>query len=414
MTKLIKTRSNCRICKSSRLINFASLTKTPLADLFVVNPRIKEPKFALTVKVCIDCFLVQLVNDVDSKLLFGDNYAFYTGRSPSSLKYFEDYANSVVKSFPKECRKYVLEIASNDGTLLKSFIKKGHDVLGIDPAKNVAKEANDNNIPTLVEFFNAKTALNILASKGKAGVVIANNVIAHVDNLFDFIKGVKTVLDENGVFIFEFQYFPYLLFNNQFDNIYHEHRSFFSLTPLILLLKKHNLEAFDIEEHDTQGGSIRLFATFKNKRKITERIKKALSDEKKMGITHVDTYVGFQARIDYIKLKLNQTLTNLKKQNKRIAGYGASAKSNTLLNYCGIGTNFLDYIVDETPYKFGLYSPGMHIPVISPDEEARKYGYPDYYLLLIWNYAAQIIAREKKYTKSGGKFIVPIPTPHII
>jgi SAM-dependent methyltransferase len=212
MTKLVKTRKTCRICKSVRLINFVTLTKTPLADLFVVNPKIKELKFPLTVKVCLKCFLVQLVNDVDNNLLFSDNYAFYTGSSPSSLKYFDAYATSVMKNFPKECKKYVLEIASNDGTLLKSFIKKGYNVLGIDPAKNVAKEANDNHIPTLVEFFNSKTALKINSLRGTAGVVIANNVIAHVENLFDFIKGVKTVLDKNGVFIFECQYFPYHFF----------------------------------------------------------------------------------------------------------------------------------------------------------------------------------------------------------
>ena len=414
MKNLVKVRNKCRICDSKKLVSFISLTKTPLADLFVKNPKNKEHKFPLDVYVCTKCFLVQLVNEVNSDLLFGNHYAFYTGSSPSSIGYFEDYANSIMARFSKESKKLIVEIASNDGTLLKFFIDKGHDVIGIDPAKNVTKEANANGIPTITDFFNTKSALKLASSRDKAGIIIANNVIAHVEDLHDFVRGVKELLHEDGVFIFECQYFPYLLFNNQFDNIYHEHRSFFSLNPLIFLLKKFNLEAFDVEEHDTQGGSIRLFVAHKGKRKIEQRLKKAIYNEEKMKIRDLNTYLGFQARVNYVKLKLNQILEDLKKQNKKIAGYGASAKSNTLLNYCGIGTNYLDYIVDKTPYKFGLYSPGMHIPVISPEQEIKKYGRPDYYLLLVWNYAAGIIAREHEYIEKGGKFIIPIPTPHII
>ena len=410
--KLFKVRKSCRICEYAKLVDFVDLGNTPLADLFVKDPKELEHKFPLRVKVCPKCFLVQLIDEVNSKLLFGNNYAFYTGGSPASLSYFDNYANSIMKRFPKECNKYILEIASNDGTLLKPFLKNGYKVLGVDPAKNVGEEANSNNIPTLVDFFNSKTALQISKEKGQTTIIIANNVIAHVEDLFDFIKGVKILLDKNGVFIFECQYFPYLLFNNQFDNIYHEHRSFFSLTPLMKLLKKFNLEAFDVEEHNTQGGSIRVFAAHKGKRKIEKRLTKALSDENEIGITNLDTYLGFQARIDYIKIKLNQMLAELKISNKQIAGYGASAKSNTLLNYCGIGVNYLDYIVDETPYKYGLYSPGLHIPVISSKEEQKRFGKPDYYLLLVWNYADKIIAKENDYIKNGGQFIIPIPTPH--
>lgn len=410
--QLFKIRNSCRICGHANLINFISLGKTPLADLFVKNPNQFEHQFPLDVKVCPKCFLVQLVDDVNSELLFGDNYAFYTGGSPSSLKYFNDYAKSVMERFPKECSNFIVEIASNDGTFLKPFAKNGYTVLGIDPAKNVAKEANQNNIPTIVDFFNSKSALNIVNKNGHAGIIIANNVIAHVEDLFDFFQGVKTLLDKNGVFIFECQYFPYLLFNNQFDNVYHEHRSYFSLTPLMNVLEKSDLEAFDVEEHNTQGGSIRVFATHKGKRAIKKRLIKALTDEKQMEITNLDTYLGFQARVNYIKIKLNQMLTELKTKNKKIAGYGASAKSNTLLNYCGIGTNLLDYIVDKTPYKYGLYSPGMHVPVISPEEEMKKFGKPDYYLLLVWNYADKIIEKEKDFIKNDGQFIIPIPTPH--
>ncbi len=409
MKDLITKRQNCRICKSKKLINFVNLGDMPLADLFLKTPNSPEHKFPLNVKVCGNCFLVQLVNDVNSELLFSQDYAFYTGGSPSSIKYFEDYANSVMKRFPRESKKFIVEVASNDGTLLKPFIKKGYNVLGIDPAKNVVEEANGMGVPTIADFFNKKTAAEIASDK-KAGIIIANNVVAHVEDLYDFIEGVKLLLDENGVFIFECQYFPYLLFNNQFDNVYHEHRSFFSLHPLVKLLKMFELEAFDVEEHDTQGGSIRVFVSHKSKRKIEKRFIDSLINEKEIGITNIDTYLGFQARVDYIKIKLLKILDELKKNNKTIAGYGASAKSSTLLNYCGIGTKYLNYIVDKTPYKYGLYSPGMHIPVISPEQEKIK---PDYYLLLVWNYADKIIEREKVFIGKGGKFIIPIPTPSI-
>lgn len=411
MKKLVTIRKKCRICKYDKLVPFVDLGYMPLSDLFLKNPRQIEKKFPLEVKVCPKCFLVQLIHDVDSKLLFAQNYGFYTGGSPSSIEYFENYANSIIKRFPKEAKNYIVEIASNDGTLLKPFINKGYAVLGIDPANNVAKEANEKGIPTIIKFFNKKSALDI-ASKKKAGIIIANNVVAHVEDLFDFMEGVKSLLDKNGVFVFECQYFPYLLFNNQFDNVYHEHRSFFSLFPLVKLLKKFNLEAFDAQEHDTQGGSIRVFVSHKGRRKIEKRLTDALNNELEIGITNINTYLGFQARVKYIKTKLIQILRKLKKENKIIAGYGASAKSCTLLNYCKISTNYLDFIVDKTPYKYGLYTPGTHIPIIS-EEELKKRKKPDYYLLLVWNYAEKIIAKEKKFVEKGGKFIFPIPTPYI-
>lgn len=413
MKKLVSIRKTCRICNNNKLIPFVRLGNMPLADLFLKSPRVKEHTFPLDVMVCPKCFLVQLVDEVDSQLLFAQDYAFYTGGSPASLNYFKEYGTSVMKKFPKEIKKLIVEIASNDGTFLKPFIEKGYNVLGIDPAKNVAEEANTSHIPTIIDFFNNTSAKRIVSDNGKAGIIVANNVIAHVTDLFDFMEGIKSLLDKNGVFIFECQYFPYLLFNNQFDNVYHEHRSFFSLTPLMTLLKKFDMEIFDIEEHDTQGGSIRVFVCFKTKRTIKKKVNEFLDNEIKMGITSTDTYVGFQARVNYIKTKLNQILTELKKEKKIIAGYGASAKSSTLLNYCNIGTNYLEYIVDKTPYKYGLYSPGMHIPVISSEKEAKRKKKPDYYLLLVWNYADKIIAREKEFIKNGGKFIIPIPTPHI-
>lgn len=409
MYRDIKIRKSCRICKSNNLINFADLGKMPLADLFLKNPNVVEKKFPLQVKVCSNCYLVQLVTDVDSKLLFSDNYGFYTGGSPASIFYFKNYADSILNKFPNECKNFIIEIASNDGTLLKNFIDKKINVLGIDPAKNVAREAKKNGIPTKAEFFNKNYALKLAKSK-KAGVIIANNVVAHVEDPIDFMEGIKILLDKNGVFVFECQYFPYLLFNNQFDNIYHEHRSFFSLIPLKRLLNTAGLEAFDIEEQDTQGGSIRVFVTHKGQRKVSSSLKMFLRNEIEIGINNINTYSGFQARINYVKIKLNRILANLKNENKIIAGYGASAKSSTLLNYCEIGTKYLDYILDKTPYKYDLYTPGTHIPILSEEEEKKK---PDYYLLLVWNYAEKIMQKEKKFVKNSGRFIIPIPTPYV-
>ena len=404
------TRKICRLCKSKKLFPMVDLGLTPLADLFVKKNQRKEARFPLSVSLCKNCFLVQLMYDVNDDLLFGNHYAFYTGGSPSSLVYFADYAKNVLKRFPKQAKRFTLEIASNDGTLLKHFKTAGCKTLGIDPAQNVAAYANEQKLETLPAFFNKENADKIKNNYGKAGVVIANNVIAHVVNPMQFIKNVKTLLDKDGIFIFECQYFPYLLFNNQFDNIYHEHRSFFSLHPLEYALKKQELKIIDIEEHDTQGGSIRVFATHKkNKIAVKKTLKEKIANEKLIGLTNIDTYKGFESRVNYIKVKLQSILIDLKKQGKQVAGYGASAKSGTLLNYCNIGTNHLKYIIDKTPYKIGLYTPGMHIPVVGKEKSK-----PDYYLLLVWNYASGILQREHEFRKNGGKFIIPFPTPQII
>ncbi len=344
--QLVKKRIKCRICGKKRLLEILDLGKMPLADLFVKSPKALEKKFPLVVSVCKSCYLVQLMHDVDDDLLFGNNYAFHTGGSPSSIPYFKKYAEDVLSKFPKEALSFTLEIASNDGTLLKHFKDAGCKILGVDPAKNVANFANNKNIETLPYFFNSKTAKKLSSEKGKAGIIIANNVIAHVSDPKDFINGIKSMLSNNGVAIIECQYFPFLLFNNQFDNVYHEHRSFFSLTPLNKLVKSAGLKIIDVEEHDTQGGSIRFFLTHStNKRKVKKSVLEMLKNEKEIGLSKLETYIGIPARVNYIKYKLVNILKELKRDGSTIAGYGASAKSTTLLNYCGINTNYLDYVL---------------------------------------------------------------------
>lgn len=406
----VKIRKLCRICKKRNLLPILNLGKTPLADLFITDPGLKEKKFPLSMSVCKSCFLVQLDQDINDDLLFGDNYAFYTGGSPTSLNYFKEYADEILKRFPKQSKKLTLEIASNDGTLLKHFKNSECNILGIDPAKNVVDFANQNNIKTIREFFSQKVSGKLKKEYGEAGIIIANNVFAHVTDPWDFLKGVKNILSDDGIAIIEFQYFPYLLFNNQFDNVYHEHRSFFSITPLNICVKKLKLKIIDIEEHDTQGGSVRVFIAHKNNKiKSTYKAKEILKSEIEIGINDLNTYKGFSSRVNYIKNKLTKILKEIKKENKTILGYGASAKSNTLLNYCGIDTKFLDSILDKTPYKIGKYTPGTHIPVVDQVDKD-----PDYYLLLVWNYAPSILKREEKFRKNGGKFIIPIPTPYVI
>lgn len=401
------TRKSCRVCYNDDLTQLIDLGKTPLADAFVVDKNQKKPEFPLRVFACHKCGLVQLIDEVNSELLFGDDYAFYTGASPSSIAYFKEYAEHTLAQYDYLAKKGVLEIASNDGTLLKHFLEKGYPSLGIDPAKNVVEEANQNGIPTFCQFFNLATAQAI---EQKFGIIMANNVVAHVDDLHDFFSGIKEVLHEDGVFIFEAQYFPHLFFRNQFDNIYHEHRSFLAVRPIARLCASHGLQIVNIEEYDTQGGSIRVYIRhMRQGLQVNPIVNYMLGSELAWGFDTPETYKSFEGRIQYLKENLLSILHKIKKEGKVIYGYGASAKGNTLLNYCGITTDLLDCIVDKTPYKIGKYTPGTHIPVQDDDTK-----HPDYYLLLVWNYLGGIIRREKDFLVKGGRFIVPIPMPIII
>ena len=412
----VKIRNTCRICESSRLVRFLSLGETPLADAFVERENLKKPEamFPLDVAVCEECNLVGLMHVVNPEILFGDSYAFYTSGSPQAVIHFREYAHTVMKRFPELAKKLTIDIASNDAVLLRPLKELGAKVLGVEPTKNVAIVAQAAGIDTIINFFSKKCAEKIVEERGRAGLVLANNVVAHVDNLVDFMEGVKILLDPKGVFIFEVQYFPNLLFRNQFDNVYHEHHSFFALRPLMRLLEKVGMTIFDIQEVDTQGGSIRVFAGHTHKSNNIEPIVgKMQQAELDKGLNKIETYMGFTDRVDNIKKELICILTDLKHQGKKIVGYGAPAKGNTLLNFCGISTQYIDYIVDKTHFKHGKFTPGMHIPVY-PIEKIQEEGPPDYYLLLVWKYASGILKQENEFRKNGGKFIIPIPMPHIV
>lgn len=411
-----RKRTTCRICGSAKLFQFLNLGETPLADAFVERENLSKPesRHPLDVAVCENCSLVMLLNIVPPEALFGDTYAFYTSGSPQAVIHFRKYAHEVMDRFPSLAKKLTIDIASNDGVLLRPLKEMGAKVLGVEPAKNVAVVANAAGIETITEFFNSKTAEKILKERGSAGLILANNVIAHVDDVLDFVKGVKTLLDPEGVFIFEAQYFPNLLFKNQFDNVYHEHHSFYSLRPLKLLMEKSGLKIFDVEEVDTQGGSLRVFVKHPDGPHKTQPIvEEMIRKEIEMKLNLNEPYANLAVRVEGIKKELIQILSDLKKQGKKIVGYGAPAKGNTLLNFCGIDARYVDYIVDKTYFKHGKFTPGTHIPVF-PTEKIEEDGHPDYYLLLVWNYAPGILKQEEEFRKKGGKFIIPIPKPHIV
>ena len=404
---LIKKNLKCRAC-SGELEEFLSLGKTALANSFLKKKDFNSEKlFPLRVGVCRFCKLVQLLDVVDKKHLFS-SYVYFFSAMPAASSHFGAYTDDVLKRFIKNHENdLVLEIGSNDGLLLKLFQSKGcQNVLGIDPAKNIAKFANQNGVPTIVDFFGQKLAKNILQKQGKAKVIIGNNVVAHIDDWHDLAKGVSHLLDDKGVFIFEAPYLADMFDNLAYDSIYHEHLSYLSVSPLVKFFKQYKMDVFDVQTFQRHGNSIRVFVCRSGSHKIIPSVKKYLAQEKKAGFDRLKTYHALAARIESSKSKLLSVLTDLKKKNFKIAAYGAPARGNTILNYCKIDSGVLDFATEELKSKVGFYTPGTHIPV-KHVEDARK-NPPNYYLLLAWSYKDKILEKESEFIKKGGKFIVPI------
>jgi SAM-dependent methyltransferase len=402
-------RTTCRACGSTNKELVLDLGSTPLADAFPKTIDEQEKLYPLSVSVCTDCWLMQLDQDIPDEELFSSDYGFFTGASPSAVKYFEEYADDVKRRYPEQSKGFVVEIASNDGTLLKHFKEHSRRLWGIDPAEPAAEEAMDNNfIPTLVENFTDHLANKFQAEYERADLIMANNVLAHVIDPLDFLKGIKTLLAPDGVAIIEFQYAVDLLFRNQFDHFYHEHRSFFSIISLEYLLGKCGLKVQNIQHTPAQGGSLRVH--LKHGAVHLPPFADWWGSEKVLEIDNLMTYATFHYRVEYIADELERQLRDLKAQGKRIYGYGASAKSTTLLNFCGIGPDLLDCVVDTTPHKLGRFTPGTKIPIVGPGERPDC----DCYLVLVWNYLPGIIRREQEYMNKGGKFLVPVPAPTLI
>ena len=415
MNKEIKEVKKCRICGSQKLYRFLDLGVIPIPNGFLKKEDLSksENKYELTCQLCENCGLVHLTNVVNPKIMF-TNYLYVTAQSKIMLNNLTHLAYQTYKDFKLDKSSLVCDIGSNDGSLLSLFKNLGTRVLGIDPAQNLAKIAIKNGIPTEAKLFGLQTAKMIEKKYGQAKIITALNVIAHIDNLHGLLSGISHLLSADGYFITEFPYLLDLIKNKEFDTIYHEHLSYFSLKPWIYLIDKYDFEIVSVQRRRIHGGSIRLIHQRKRPKKniAKKTLDYLLSLEKTAGLYDKKAYIQFAQEVSNLKTELLNMLIDIKKQKKRIVGYGAAAKGNVLTNFFGIDNSMLDYIIDSTPYKQGLYTPGMHIP-IKPEEKLLS-DMPNYALILAWNFADEIMEKQRQYTKNGGKFIIPIPKIRII
>ncbi|MEK7634476.1 MAG: class I SAM-dependent methyltransferase [Patescibacteria group bacterium] len=403
-------KKKCRICDSENLIEILDLGEMPPANSFLKKEDLNKPerKFPLVVYFCKNCGLLQLLDVVNQELLFG-YYDYLTSASKPLAEHFIGMGNELVKNFIGTKDDLMVEIGGNDAVLL-SAVKDKCRVLNIEPAKNVAELSKKKGVETINEFFSKKLAEEIVKKYGNAKVVVANNVIAHIDDLKSVFEGVKTLIGEDGTFVFEIHWVGNLISEGGFDQIYHEHLCYHSLTALNYLVNQMGLKIFDVELIPIHGQSMRVFVgkNFKS----SERVREFLKKEKELGLDKMETFLEFAEKVESNKNKLKDLLLELKKDGKRIVGYGAPAKGNTLLNYFEITLNLVDYVIDTTPLKQGLYTPGAEIPIYHPDK--LKEEKPDYILLLAWNYADAILEKEKELRNSGIKFIIPVPDIKIV
>jgi SAM-dependent methyltransferase len=403
-------RLKCRVCSSEDLELVLDLGEMPLANAFLDKGSLDDEEmcFPLAVNFCRNCFLVQLRHAVDGEVLF-KNYHYATSASKPLVEHFYALADEIIREHVKSSDDLVVEVGSNDGSLL-SGIKDRCRVLGIDPAGNITETAVAQNIPTITDFFTTALVEKIKPEIGLARVVVANNVMAHIDDIRDVFAGVKELLTDDGRFIFEVHWVGNLLTEGGFDQIYHEHLYYHSLHSVKALLDSLGMVVNDIRLVPTHGESMRVYAGKSGE--STFAVREFLEREIEMGLTDSRTYINFSKKIEANKIKLLNLLSQLKASGKKIVGYGAPAKGNTLLNYFHIGPDILDFITDTTPQKQGTYTPGTHIPVVSP--EKLKTEHPDYILLLSWNYADAILEKEKDLREQGVKFIIPVPEVKIV
>lgn len=402
--------STCRFCHAPLEHTFVDLGLSPLANSYLKPDQFNQAEtfFPLHVYVCAKCLLVQLEEWSSPSEIFTD-YAYFSSFSTSWLEHAKRYVDTVVDRFGLTSEHLVVEVASNDGYLLQYFLPRKIPVLGIEPAANVAKAATEKGIPTLVKFFGEQTAKELAQDGGKADLLIGNNVLAHVPKLNDFVRGLKILLSRLGVITMEFPHLMRLMEDNQFDTIYHEHFSYFSFVAVERIFSAHGLTIFDVEELPTHGGSLRIFARHAEEVRcpVTERVAELRAREIRAGYTTLDHYLSFADRVIDAKSKLLSFFIEARRAGKTVAGYGAPAKGNTLLNYCGIRTDFLAYTVDRSPHKQGHFLPGTRIPIYAP-EEVRKTR-PDYLLILPWNIRDEIMEQMAHIREWGGRFVVPIP-----
>ncbi|HTV54940.1 MAG TPA: class I SAM-dependent methyltransferase [Terriglobia bacterium] len=404
------TARPCRFCGASLRRSLVDLGMSPLCETYPSADELNrgEVYYPLHVFVCDHCFLVQLEEYESPEAIFGD-YPYFSSYSDSWLKHCEAYSEKMVQRFGLDERKLVVEVASNDGYLLQYFVQRNVPVLGIEPAANVAQVAIEKGVPTRVQFFGAKLAAELAGEGRSADLLAGNNVLAQVPDLNDFVEGLRILLKPEGVLTLEFPHLLKLIERNEFDTIYHEHFSYFSLLTTMRILQAHGLRAFDVEELSTHGGSLRVYACRAENavRGIEPAVGKVLADEQRAGLDSKQGYEAFREQVKKTKLALLDFLVTAARQGKSVAGYGAPGKSATLLHYCGIGKDLIQFTVDRSPHKQGRFLPGTHIPIFHPDRipEAK----PDYLVILPWNLKDEIINQMAFIRDWGGRFVVPIP-----
>jgi SAM-dependent methyltransferase len=402
--------NKCLFCQAPLHLTFVDLGMHPLCESYVSADRLDhmEPFYPLHVYVCEQCWLVQLHEYVSPSEIFTE-YAYFSSYADSWVQHAKRYTDLMVERLQLTAQSFVVELASNDGYLLQHFVAKGIPVLGIEPAANVAEVARKKNVPTLVKFFGRKTATELVEQGKKADLIAGNNVLAQVPDLNDFVAGIKILLAPQGVMTIEFPHLMRLMEGNQFDTIYHEHFFYFSLLAAERVFAAHGLALFDVEELSTHGGSLRIYGHHADDtiHQMTDRFCQLKRREQAAGFERAETYALFGENVKETKRKLLGFLIEAKRKGKVIVGYGAPGKGNTLLNYCGIRSDFIDYTVDRNPYKQGKFLPGTHIPIFAPEKIAETK--PDYVFILPWNFKDEIIQQMAFIHEWGGQFVIPIP-----
>ena len=405
----LATHSACRFCAGALTHSLCDLGMSPPSNRYLRPEQLKEmePFYPLHAYVCDQCWLVQLEQFHSPEEIFANDYAYFSSFSESWLAHCKNYCEQMQKTYAIGKNSLVIEIASNDGYLLQNFVRAGIPALGIEPAANVAKTAIEKGVPTRVEFFGTACAKKLVAEGKQADLLLGNNVLAHVPDLNDFVMGLRMLLKPDGVITFEFPHLLKLMQENQFDTIYHEHFCYFSLLSINTVFAHHGLTIFDVEQLPTHGGSLRIHACHTGRRKAGGAVDAVMSAEKSYGLDTIAAYDKFAEQVRETKRKLLEFLIAAKRAGKKIVGYGAAAKGNTLLNYCGVRSDFIDYVVDLNPHKQNMLLPGTHIPIHSP--EKIKQTKPDYVLILPWNIRDEVKKQHGYIAEWGGQFVVPIP-----
>lgn len=412
----IAREPNCRFCDNPLSDVFVDLGLSPLCQTQISPEQLNhgENYYPLRVFICSTCFLVQLDEYVSPDIIFGEDYPYYSSYSDSWVKHAKDYADKMIADYAIGKDSFVVEIASNDGYLLQHFKNAGVPCLGVEPAEGVAQAARDKGIETISRFFGKDTATGVSHEFRKADLLLGNNVLAHVPDLNDFVSGLRELLADDGLITMEFPHLMRLMQENQFDTIYHEHFSYFSFSTVSRIFAHHGLSIFDVEELKTHGGSLRIYAAKadNSSHSLSARATELLERERSMGFESIEFYAHFEEQVRETKRALLEFLINAKRDGKSVVGYGAPGKGNTLLNYCGIREDFLDYTVDRNPHKQGTFTPGARIPILDPSEINRTK--PDYILILPWNLRKEIKESMSHVQEWGCKFVVPIPTVTVL